>query len=68
MEESSDLSKMKIMAWTDDSSRIPRRKKLLITEHERQIVYDDPDMQRIFTIFCPTCARRRFYPMKSSFT
>lgn len=26
----------------------PRKKKLLIAEHERQIVYDDPEMQRIF--------------------
>ncbi|XP_012702302.1 nascent polypeptide-associated complex subunit alpha, muscle-specific form-like [Setaria italica] len=39
---------MRLTTWTDHPSRIPKRKQLFIAEHERQIVYDDPDMQRTF--------------------
>lgn len=43
----SDMSKIKVQAWTDDPSRIPRRVKLSIPEHELLTQYDDPMMQRI---------------------
>ncbi|CAN6314316.1 unnamed protein product [Urochloa humidicola] len=47
-EERSDLSFMALTAWTDNPSKIPRKKHLIIAEHERPIVYDDPTNQRIF--------------------
>nr|XP_034594155.1 uncharacterized protein LOC117855864 [Setaria viridis] len=32
-----DMAKFKVQAWTHDPSCIPRRKRLLIAEHEQQI-------------------------------
>lgn len=37
-----DMTKLKVQAWTDDPSRIPRRCNLWIEEREVQTTYDDP--------------------------
>ncbi|CAN6246676.1 unnamed protein product [Urochloa humidicola] len=47
-EDRSDMSFMALTAWTDDPSLIPRRKLLVIAEHERPVVHEDPVTQRIF--------------------
>ncbi|CAN6230292.1 unnamed protein product [Urochloa humidicola] len=44
----SDMSFMELTAWTDDPSAIPKRKRLIIAEHEQPVVHADPEVQRIF--------------------
>jgi hypothetical protein len=44
----SDQSVLKITAWTDNPSRIPRTITLLIAEHEQRVTYDDLTMQIVF--------------------
>nr|XP_034569332.1 uncharacterized protein LOC117833844 [Setaria viridis] len=58
-EERSDLTKMRVMAWTDDPCRIPRKSKHFIAEHEPRVVYDDPDMQRIFGNLAPYLRQKK---------
>ncbi|CAN6315049.1 unnamed protein product [Urochloa humidicola] len=43
-----DQSMLKVTVWTDNPSRIPRRKTLAIAEHEQPVNYGDADMQLIF--------------------
>ncbi|CAN6331390.1 unnamed protein product [Urochloa humidicola] len=47
-EDRADMSFMELTAWTDNPSLIPRRKLLVIAEHERPVVYGDPVNERIF--------------------
>ncbi|CAN6172135.1 unnamed protein product [Urochloa humidicola] len=44
----SDMSFMALTAWTDNPSMIPKRKRLIIAEHERQVVHEDPEVECIF--------------------
>ncbi|CAN6344276.1 unnamed protein product [Urochloa humidicola] len=47
-EDHSDMAFMALTAWTDNPSAIPRRMYLAIAEHERPVIHEDPETERIF--------------------
>ncbi|CAN6381725.1 unnamed protein product [Urochloa humidicola] len=57
----SDMSMLKLTAWTDNPSRIPCTKTLVIAEHEQPIAYADPDMQLIFGRLQPFPCQKNFH-------
>ncbi|RLN34511.1 hypothetical protein C2845_PM03G14940 [Panicum miliaceum] len=67
-EDKSDQLVLKLTAWTDNPSRIPRSVSLLIAEYERLATYDDPVVQVVFGNLPPYLRRKDVSPIRSSST
>ena len=64
-EDKTDQSALRLTAWTDNPSRIPRTVTLLIAEHERRVTQDDPALQVVFGNLPPYLRNKdvRSYPI-----